>query len=242
MNDAGLRVNPTFNPVTQGQITRDAIDDAKRVSYIQIAGSLASVFLDPPDSTDPYVPLHVAPAKFFFSKDSYKTLSDQFDSMRPLQPKQTVDDPNGKIEEILSRYGKFLGIRKRATQRTDHPILVQQEAIELTEFVNAFKAYGQQTAGNYVHPVATDPTGNSNPASDQASGPSGPTSTSTSNDDNNVDPNDAGESTSDPLISGLRAAYQSAPRAPGGGGSNTENDGEGGAEDAALWGGWAPPS
>lgn len=242
MNDAGLRVNPTFNPVTQGQITRDAIDDAKRVSYIQIAGSLASVFLDPPDSTDPYVPLHVAPAKFFFSKDSYKTLSDQFDSMRPLQPKQTVDDPNGKIEEILSRYGKFLGIRKRATQRTDHPILVQQEAIELTEFVNAFKAYGQQTAGNYVHPVATDPTGNSNPASAQASGPSGPTSTSTSNDDNNVDPNDAGESTSDPLISGLRAAYQSAPRAPGGGGSNTENDGEGGAEDAALWGGWAPPS
>ena len=68
MNDAGLRVNPTFNPVTQGQITRDAVDDAKRVSYIQIVGSLASVFLDPPDSTDPYVPLHVAPAKFFFFK------------------------------------------------------------------------------------------------------------------------------------------------------------------------------
>ena len=52
--------------------------------------------------------------------------------------------------------------------------------------------------------------------------------------DNNVDPNDAGESTSDPLISGLRAAYQSAPRAPGG---NTENDdGDGGAEDDGLWG------
>ena len=242
MNDAGLRVNPTFNPVTQGQITRDAVDDAKRVSYIQIVGSLASVFLDPPDSTDPYVPLHVAPAKFFFSKDNYKTLSDQFDSMRPLQPKQTVDDPNGKIEEILSRYGKFLGIRKRATQRTDHPILVQQEAIELTEFVNAFKAYGQQTAGNYVHPVAPDAaSGNPNAGAAQASGPSAPTSTSMPETDNNVDPNDAGESTSDPLISGLRAAYQSAPRAPGGG--NTENDdGDGGAEDDGLWGTWAPPS
>lgn len=242
MNDAGLRVNPTFNPVTQGQITRDAVDDAKRVSYIQIVGSLASVFLDPPDSTDPYVPLHVAPAKFFFSKDNYKTLSDQFDSMRPLQPKQTVDDPNGKIEEILSRYGKFLGIRKRVTQRTDHPILVQQEAIELTEFVNAFKAYGQQTAGNYVHPVAPDAaSGNPNAGAAQASGPSAPTSTSMPETDNNVDPNDAGESTSDPLISGLRAAYQSAPRAPGGG--NTENDdGDGGAEDDGLWGTWAPPS
>jgi hypothetical protein len=241
MNDAGLRVNPTFNPVTQGQITRDAVDDAKRVSYIQIVGSLASVFLDPPDSTDPYVPLHVAPAKFFFSKDNYKTLSDQFDSMRPLQPKQTVDDPNGKIEEILSRYGKFLGIRKRATQRTDHPILVQQEAIELTEFVNAFKAYGQQTAGNYVHPVAPDAaSGNPNAGAAQASGPPAPTSTSMPETDNNVDPNDAGESTSDPLISGLRAAYQSAPRAPGG---NTENDdGDGGAEDDGLWGTWAPPS
>lgn len=230
MNDAGLRVNPTFNPVTQGQITRDAIDDAKRISYIQIAGSLASVFLDPPDSTDPYVPLHVGPAKFFFSKDNYKALGDQFDSMRPLQPKQTVDDPNGKIEEILSRYGKFLGIKKRATQRTDHPILVQQEAIELTEFVNAFKAYGQQTAGNYVHPVdGAAPSGGS--GGPQASmGP--PTSTSSKKDDDNVDPNDTGESTSDPLISGLRSAYQSAPRAPGGGGGGGQAEDA----DASLWG------
>lgn len=231
MNDAGLRVNPTFNPVTQGQITRDAIDDAKRVSYIQIAGSLASVFLDPPDSTDPYVPLHVGPAKFFFSKDNYKALGDQFDSMRPLQPKQTVNDPNGKIEEILSRYGKFLGIKKRATQRTDHPILVQQEAIELTEFVNAFKAYGQQTAGNYVHPV--DGATPSNGSGPQASmGPPTSTSTNATKDDDNVDPNDTGESTSDPLISGLRAAYQSAPRAPGGGGQVEDN----GNADASLWG------
>lgn len=231
MNDAGLRVNPTFNPVTQGQITRDVIDDAKRVSYIQIAGSLASVFLDPPDSTDPYVPLHVGPAKFFFSKDNYKALGDQFDSMRPLQPKQMVDDPNGKIEEILSRYGKFLGIKKRATQRTDHPILVQQEAIELTEFVNAFKAYGQQTAGNYVHPVdgATPSGGSGGPQ--VSMGP--PPSTSSKKDDDNVDPNDAGESTSDPLISGLRSAYQSAPRAPGGSGGQGEESGD---ADASLWG------
>lgn len=239
MNDAGLRVNPTFNPVTQGQITRDAIDDAKRVSYIQIAGSLASVFLDPPDSTDPYVPLHVSAAKFFFSKDNYKTLGDQFDSMRPLQPKQTVDDPNGKIEEILSRYGKFLGIKKRATMPTDHPILVQQEAIELTEFVNAFKSYGQQTAGNYVHPV--DPT-----PSSMSNGNTGPPQPSASNSGQktngaeNIDPNDAGESVSDPLISGLRAAYQSAPRYPGDtGGGGGEDDG---GDDGALWGGWAPPS
>lgn len=238
MNDAGLRVNPTFNPVTQGQITRDAIDDAKRVSYIQIAGSLASVFLDPPDSTDPYVPLHVGPAKFFFSKDNYKALGGQFDSMRPLQPKQTVNDPNGKIEEILSRYGKFLGIKKRATQPTDHPILVQQEAIELTEFVNAFKAYGQQTAGNYVHPV--DGAASSNGGMKEQPAP--PTSSSnTKKDDDeggNVDPNDAGESTSDPLISGLRSAYQSAPRAPGGFGDfGGEDQGGGGDEaDASLWG------
>ena len=108
--------------------------------------------------------------------------------------------------------------------------------------MNAFKAYGQQTAGNYVHPVAPDAAGgNPNAGAAQASGPSAPTSTSMSETDNNVDPNDAGESTSDPLISGLRAAYQSAPRAPGGGG-NTENDGDGGAEDDGLWGTWAPPS
>ena len=244
MNDAGLRVNPTFNPVTQGQITRDAIDDAKRVSYIQIAGSLASVFLDPPDSTDPYVPLHVSAAKFFFSKDNYKTLGDQFDSMRPLQPKQTVDDPNGKIEEILSRYGKFLGIKKRATIPTDHPILIQQEAIELTEFVNAFKSYGQQTAGNYVHPVDPTPLSTSN-GNSGAPQPSASNSGPKPNSGENVDPNDAGESVSDPLISGLRAAYQSAPRYPGdtGGAGDTGGGGEdGGGNDDALWGAWAPPS
>lgn len=238
MNDAGLRVNPTFNPVSQGQITRDAIDDAKRVSYIQIAGSLASVFLDPPDTTDPYVPLHVAPAKFFFSKDNYKALSDQFASMRPLQPKQTVDDPNGKIEEILSRYGKFLGIRKRATQRTDHPILIQQEAIELIEFVNAFKAYGQQTSGNYVHPVMD---GQQNVQNAQNPGPAAPVpAPARGGADTNIDPNDTGESISDPLISGLRSAYQSAPRAPGGGGGGGVDE-EGDAPDDGLWGEWAPP-
>jgi hypothetical protein len=143
-----------------------------------------------------------------------------------------------KIEEILSRYGKFLGIKKRATQPTDHPILVQQEAIELTEFVNAFKAYGQQTAGNYVHPV--DAAASSNGGMKEQPAP--PTSSSnTKKDDDeggNVDPNDAGESTSDPLISGLRSAYQSAPRAPGGFGDfGGEDQGGGGDEaDASLWG------
>jgi hypothetical protein len=239
MNDAGLRVNPTFNPVTQGQITRDAIDDAKRVSYIQVVGSLASVFLDPPDSTDPYVPLHVSAAKFFFSKDNYKALGDQFDSMRPLQPKQTVDDPNGKIEEILSRYGKFLGIKKRVTQPTDHPILVQQEAIELTEFVNAFKAYGQQTAGNYVHPV--EPMANVPGGSGGAPQPSAANSSKPGemDDKQNIDPNDTGESVSDPLISGLRSAYQSAPRYPGDTGDGGDS---GGVDDNEIWGGWAPSS
>lgn len=247
-NSGGLRTNPTFNPVTQGQITRDAIDDAKRVSYIQMVGTLASVFLDAPDTqSDPYVPMHVGAAKFFFSKDNYGNLQQQFESMRPLHPKKTLPDPNGSIEENLSKYGKVLGIRKRMTRPTDHPILVQQEAIEIEELVTAFKTYGQQTSGNYIHPVADVDAGAQQGGGGAQGGGGGDVGAATLDDTasgkkkKNVNPEDTGESISDPLISGLRSAYRdnnNAPMFPGNYNSDSyygsKDTGGGGSEN--IWG------
>lgn len=197
--ESGLRVNPTFNPTTQGQITRDKIDDEKRSRYIQMVGSMVGTFLEASED-EPYVPLHTSPAKFYFSGDSYKNLKSQYQSMRPLIPKQPMPDPNTYIEEIVSYYGPILGIKKRKSTFHDHPAFIQKEALELQELVTSFQNYTTSTAGNYVH-VQSGP--QEQPPQQPQQQPQQPQEDSTKN----INPTSTGEEETDPFRAGLRSAF-----------------------------------
>lgn len=204
MNENGFRVNSTFNPATQGQIIRDKIDEEKRSSYMQMVGSLATQFMEP-SQDEPYVPMHTGSAKFFFSGGNYKNLKSQYQSMRPLIPKNPVDDPNGFIEETLAYYGPVLGIKKRKSSQKDHPAFLQKEAIELQELVAAYNNYTTDTGGNYVHDGQAM---NNVPVQQQVQAP--PDNTPDDNSSaplKNVDPNSTGENVSDPMMSGLNSVF-----------------------------------
>lgn len=194
--ESGLRVNSTFNPATQGQITRDKIDDEKRSQYIQMVGSMVGTFLEASED-EPYVPMHPSPAKFYFSGDNYKSLKSQYQSMRPLIPKQPMGDPNTYIEEIVSYYGPILGIKNRKSTFQDHPAYIQKEALELQELVNSFQNYTTSTAGNYVHAQQSEAPPQSMPQQQQQQQPKDP----------QINPTSTGEEETDPFRAGLQSAF-----------------------------------
>ena len=193
--ESGLRVNSTFNPATQGQITRDKIDDEKRSQYIQMVGSMVGTFLEASED-EPYVPMHPSPAKFYFSGDNYKSLKSQYQSMRPLIPKQPMGDPNTYIEEIVSYYGPILGIKNRKSTFQDHPAYIQKEALELQELVNSFQNYTNATAGNYIHAQQVEGGPQSMPQQQQQQ-PKDP----------QINPTSTGEEETDPFRAGLQSAF-----------------------------------
>jgi hypothetical protein len=145
----------SYNPGRGSQLARDKRDDAKRQSYIAMIGSIASTSLQAPKE-EAYVPMHPGPAKYFFTGTNYTSLQKQFESQRPLIPKTNVEDPLSVIENIITQYGPILGIRKPKTTPLDHPNLIQQEAIELNEFVAAFSSYTSKTEGEFQS-TANDP-------------------------------------------------------------------------------------
>ena len=194
--DSGLRVNSTFNPATQGQITRDKIDDEKRSQYIQMVGSMVGTFLEASED-EPYVPMHPSAAKFYFSGDNYKSLKSQYQSMRPLIPKQPMADPNTYIEEMVSYYGPILGIKNRKSTFQDHPAYIQKEALELQEFVNSFQNYTTATGGNYVHAQQSEAPPQSMPQQQQQP----------KEDNPQINPTSTGEEDTDPFRAGLRSAF-----------------------------------
>lgn len=192
--DSGLRVNSTFNPATQGQITRDKIDDEKRSQYIQMVGSMVGTFLEASED-EPYVPMHPSAAKFYFSGDNYKSLKSQYQSMRPLIPKQPMADPNTYIEEMVSYYGPILGIKNRKSTFQDHPAYIQKEALELQELVNSFQNYTTATGGNYVHAQQSEAPPQSMPQQQPKE------------DNPQINPTSTGEEDTDPFRAGLRSAF-----------------------------------
>ena len=199
-NPNGFAENITFNPTTQGQITRDKIDDNKRQNYMQMVGSMAITSLEPSED-EPYVPMHTSSAKFYFDGGNYKNLKGQYQSMRPLIPKKPVDDPNGFIEETLAYYGPVLGIKKRKSAQKDHPAYLQKEAIELQELVGAYTNYTTVTGGNYVHDASNQQQPQAPQVVEQQP--------QDANKDNNtnINPTSTGEEKSDPLTSGLRSVF-----------------------------------
>ena len=194
--DSGLRVNSTFNPATQGQITRDKIDDEKRSQYIQMVGSMVGTFLEASED-EPYVPMHPSAAKFYFSGDNYKSLKSQYQSMRPLIPKQPMADPNTYIEEMVSYYGPILGIKNRKSTFQDHPAYIQKEALELQELVNSFQNYTTATGGNYVHAQQSEAPPQSMPQQQQQP----------KEDNPQINPTSTGEEDTDPFRAGLQSAF-----------------------------------
>lgn len=196
--ESGLRVNSTFNPATQGQITRDKIDDEKRSQYIQMVGSMVGTFLEASED-EPYVPMHPSAAKFYFSGDNYKSLKSQYQSMRPLIPKQPMGDPNTYIEEMVSYYGPILGIKERKSTFHDHPAYIQKEALELQELVNSFQNYTTATAGNYVHAQQSEALPQSMPQPQQQSKPE--------EANPQINPTSTGEEETDPFRAGLQSAF-----------------------------------
>jgi len=196
--ESGLRVNSTFNPATQGQITRDKIDDEKRSQYIQMVGSMVGTFLEASED-EPYVPMHPSAAKFYFSGDNYKSLKSQYQSMRPLIPKQPMGDPNTYIEEMVSYYGPILGIKERKSTFQDHPAYIQKEALELQELVNSFQNYTTATAGNYVHAQQVEGGPQSIPQQQQQSKPE--------EANPRINPTSTGEEETDPFRAGLQSAF-----------------------------------
>lgn len=197
--DTGLRVNLTFNPATQGQITRDKIDDEKRSQYIQMVGSMLGTFLEASED-EPYVPMHPAASKFYFSGDNYKNLKSQYQSMRPLIPKNPMPDPNTYIEEMVSYYGPILGIKNRKSTFQDHPAYIQKEALELQELVTSFQNYTTVTAGNYVHAQQSE-------APPQTQAPPQQPPQESNNSETQINPTSTGEEETDPFRAGLQSAF-----------------------------------
>jgi chromosome segregation ATPase len=144
----GEIVNSTYNPIVQGQLTRDMIDDAKKQEFIKQEHQHAMLSLQSAPQP-PYIPLHVNSSKFFFGKNDYQTLQSQFDSIRPLIPKTRVEDPSVVIGNVIAKYGKIFGIPHRLTRDWDHPALIQQEAIELQQLEKAYQTYTTTTDAAY---------------------------------------------------------------------------------------------
>jgi len=207
-DENGAILNPTFNPMTQGQLTRDAIDEAKRQQFMQLEKRHVMLSLKATPQP-PYVPLHVTPSLFFFSKDDYSALQKMFESIRPLIPKNRIQNPGFEIDKILSQYGEIFGIQERITSGRDHPALIQQEAIELQQMVKAYSTYTSMTETGYNR--GTDQSQASQPQQSQSqSQPQSGNSNSVgpSTDQTPIsNPTSIGEETSDPLVKGTRSIF-----------------------------------
>lgn len=163
-----------------------------------MVGSMVGTFLEASED-EPYVPMHPSAAKFYFSGDNYKSLKSQYQSMRPLIPKQPMGDPNTYIEEMVSYYGPILGIKNRKSTFQDHPAYIQKEALELQELVNSFQNYTTATAGNYVHAQQSEAPPQSMPQQQQQSKPEEAKP--------QINPTSTGEEETDPFRAGLQSAF-----------------------------------
>jgi hypothetical protein len=200
----GSTINPTFNPATQGQITRDKIDDAKRQTYRKLEEGYVLDLIRPTDD-QPYVPLHVDAAQFYFQKNDFKALKDQYISLQPLIPKQPMKNADSFITSTLATYGQVLRIPQRYSKITDHPSLIQKEAIELQTLLNAYGTYTSTTLPAYTQDESStqqDAPQNTEP---QGTGPSPDTSLSTPAGAQ-INPLDNGSIYSDPMVSGRGGA------------------------------------
>jgi hypothetical protein len=184
---------------------------------MRIAGSIAAPSLNEP-SNDPYIPIHTNAARYFFNADNYKSISNKFESQRPLQPKQSVEDPLRVIQNTIAEYGAILKLRKAMTNAKSHPALIQKEAIELLEFKDAYIRYTGATEGEYnERPDAPDDAGPDNSAPSDKKDTKKPQITDGSDTAiskygqidqvdvdgiKNVNPLSAGEEISDPHVSG----------------------------------------
>jgi hypothetical protein len=194
----GVSYNPTYNPSTNNQIIRDQIDDNKLRNYTLTERS----------EKEAYVPMHVGASRFFFGKESYQSLAGQFDSLRPLIPKNPIKNPMSTITSIIGQYGEVLHIKKPKTSFTSHPALIQKEAIELSEMVNAYKAYISQTIGNYQQVDRMD-TSEDQPQFPKEQQPElmqieEAPQIQPAPRKKNIDPHAEGENVTDPLMSGVR--------------------------------------
>jgi hypothetical protein len=150
MQANGQRVSTTWNPSTQNQITRDQIDDVKKQTYEREVGKFLMWTMDGGED-EPYVPMHTRAAKYYFGAPNYENLKKKFDSMRPLLPKESVKNPSHEIEKILGLYGPILGVKGRITSDKDHPVMIQQEVMELQELVKAYSEYTVTSEPYYNH-------------------------------------------------------------------------------------------
>jgi hypothetical protein len=150
MQASGMRLNSTWNPSTQNQITRDQIDDVKKQSYEREVGKFFTWTMEAAED-EPYVPLHTGAAKYFFGSPNYENMKSKFDSMRPLIPKDGVQNPSQVIEQALALYGPILRIKGRKTTDKDHPVMIQQEALEIQELVKAYTEYTTTSEPFYNH-------------------------------------------------------------------------------------------
>lgn len=210
----GEILNKTFNPIVQGQLTRDMIDDAKRQQFMLLEQQHMSLSLQTVPQP-PYIPLHVTPTQWFFQKEDYQSLQGQFESMRPLIPKTRVEDPVLVINNILGQYGEVFGITERKTKDIDHPALIQQEAIELQQLEKSYKNYTTTTAGEYQHaeisPANTAAPPQSSGGTSVPNLPVQPDALSTGSSGMNSqaamtvsNPTSTGEELTDPFTKGLR--------------------------------------
>jgi hypothetical protein len=138
----------SYNPAPVGQLARDLRDDAKRQNYMRLVGSLATPSLNDVQQ-EPYIPMHVKSARYFFNGDNYRSIQSKFESQKPLMPKTTVNDALRTIRTTIKEYGKILMIKGPKTNEQSHPALIQKEAIELLELKDAFMRYTSSTEGEF---------------------------------------------------------------------------------------------
>jgi hypothetical protein len=200
----GSTINPTFNPATQGQITRDKIDDAKRETYRKLEEGYVLDLIRPTDD-QPYVPLHVDAAQFYFQKNDFKALKDQYISLQPLIPKQPMKNADSFITATLATYGQVLRIPQRYSKITDHPSLIQKEAIELQTLLDAYGTYTSTTLPAYTQDESSTQQNAPQNTEPQGTGPS-PDTTFSTPAGSQINPLDNGSIYSDPFVSGQRGA------------------------------------
>jgi hypothetical protein len=199
MQTNGQRVSTTWNPSTQNQITRDQIDEVKKQTYEREVGKFMMWTMDGGED-EPYIPMHTGAAKYFFGAPNYENLKKKFESMRPLIPKESVKNPSHEIEKILGLYGPIFRIKGRRTSDKDHPVTIQQEAMELQELV---KAYSEYT-------VTSEPFYNHTPYEERKKEHQTERQPETAPDQRkNIDPESLGDQDQDSLTKGLFQDYES---------------------------------
>ena len=199
MQANGQRVSTTWNPSTQNQITRDQIDDVKKQTYEREVGKFMMWTMDGGED-EPYVPMHTGAAKYFFGAPNYENLKKKFDSMRPLIPKESIKNPSHEIEKILGLYGPILRIKSRKTSDKDHPVMIQQEAMELQELAKAYSEYTVTSEPFYNHTPYEERKQEQEAERQPENVPSS---------SRNIDPEGLGDQDQDSLTKGLFQDYES---------------------------------